>query len=159
MATASILLPIPAHWADPTNPPGLSYTAANRPYLTFDGTTDELCGWSFRMPVDYVSGLTIKVQYSMDTATTNNVAIRTEVQATADGENVATTLPYVSEGRTQLQGLMLQATCSSGRLLSNTRRPKQWLLTYLRRVLSITTDLHRCRVMCSRSRHGCTLLT
>lgn len=90
MATGTIMLPIPAHWADPTNPPGLAFTAANRPYLTFDGTTDELCGWSFRMPENYSSALTIKVQYSMDTATANNVAIRTEVQATADGENVET---------------------------------------------------------------------
>lgn len=88
MPTNTILLPIPAHWADPTNPPGLAYTAANRPYLKFDGTTDELCGWSFRLPGDYASGLTIKVQYSMDTATTNNVAIRSEIMARTDGENI-----------------------------------------------------------------------
>ena len=90
MATGSILLPIPAHSADPTNPPGLAYTAANRPYLTFDGTTDELCLWTFRMPQDYGSGLTIYVQYSMATATADNIAIRTEVMAIADGEDVDT---------------------------------------------------------------------
>lgn len=90
MPTGTILLPIPAHAADPTNPPGLSFTAANRPYLTFDGTTDELCLWTFRLPQDYASGLTVKAQYSMATATANNVAIRTEVMAIADGEDIDT---------------------------------------------------------------------
>ena len=90
MATGTILLPIPAHSADPTNPPGLAYTAANRPYLLFDGTTDELCLWHFRMPENYASGLTIYVQYSMASATTNNVAIRTEVMAIAEDEDIDT---------------------------------------------------------------------
>ena len=90
MATGTILLPIPAHSADPTNPPGLAFTAANRPYLLFDGTTDELVLWTFRMPQDYSSGLTVYVQYSMATATTNNIAIRTEVMAIADTEDVDT---------------------------------------------------------------------
>ena len=88
MATATMLLPIPAHTHDSTNPPGLAFTGANRPYLLFDGTTDELVSWHFKMPGDYASGLTIKAVYSMASATSNNVAIRTEVMAIADGETI-----------------------------------------------------------------------
>ena len=89
MATGTIILPVPGQ-LDPTNPPGVAFSAANRPYMAFDGTTDELCLWTFRVPQDYASALTIKVQYSMASATTNNVAIRTEVMAIADGEDVDT---------------------------------------------------------------------
>lgn len=90
MATGTIILPLLAAVPDGTNPPGVAFTAAGRPYLTFDGTTDELCSWSFRIPQNYASALTIKVQYSMASATANNVAIRTEVMAIADGEDVDT---------------------------------------------------------------------
>lgn len=83
-------LPITAAIPDATNPPGMAFTAANRPYLTFDDTTDELCLWLFRLPADYASGLTIKAQYSMASATSNVVAIRTEVMAIADGEDIDT---------------------------------------------------------------------
>lgn len=90
MATGYIDLPLLGGMPDPTNPPGVSFTAANRPRLLFDGTTDELITWTFRLPGDYASGLTVTVQYSMISATTNNVAIRTEVMSIADGENVNT---------------------------------------------------------------------
>jgi len=90
MATANLLLPIPAHQADPTNPPALLFTASNRPYLAFDGTTDELVIWQFKMPGDYASGLTVKVVYSMASATANNIAIRTNLMAIADGETIDT---------------------------------------------------------------------
>jgi len=90
MATGTIMLPLLGAMGDPTNPPGIAFTAANRPYLLFDGTTDELCLWSFPLPANYASGLTIYCQYSMASATTNNVAIRTEVMAIADTEDVDT---------------------------------------------------------------------
>ncbi len=100
MATGTIILPILAAVPDPTNPPGLAFTTANRPYLTFDGTTDELCLWQFHLPTDYASdgrshlcdasGLTVYCQYSMASATTNNIAFRTEVMAIADTEDVDT---------------------------------------------------------------------
>lgn len=90
MATGTYPLPILAGVGDATNPPGLAFTSANRPYLLFDGTTDELISWHFRLPADYSSGLTIYVQYSMASATTNVIAIRTEVMATADTEDVDT---------------------------------------------------------------------
>lgn len=85
---SEIILPVLAAVPDATNPPGIAFTSANRPYLLFDGTTDELCSWHFKLPDDYSSGLTIKVQYSMASATTNNVAIRTEVMAIGSGEAV-----------------------------------------------------------------------
>lgn len=90
MATASIILPVSAAIGDATNPPALAFTAANRPYLLFDGATDELCLWTFELPGNYASALTIRVHYSMAFATSNNVAIRTEVQAIADGEDIDT---------------------------------------------------------------------
>lgn len=90
MATATIILPITAAIGDPTNPPALAFTAANRPHLLFDDTTDELCLWAFELPGDYASGLTIRVHYSMASATANVVAIRTEVMAIADGEDIDT---------------------------------------------------------------------
>lgn len=90
MATGTIMLPILAAVGDATNPPGLAFTSANRPYLLFDGTTDELVVWQFHLPADYSSGLTVYCQYSMATATTNVIAIRTEVMAIADTEDVDT---------------------------------------------------------------------
>jgi hypothetical protein len=88
MATATLILPVHAAIGDPTNPPAIAFTAANRPYLLFDDTTDELCLWTFELPGNYASGLAIRVHYSMASATANNVAIRTEVQAIADGEDI-----------------------------------------------------------------------
>lgn len=90
MATSTIILPVPAQMLDPTNAPGFAVTAAARPYHLFDGTTDELCLWTFRMPENYASALTIKCQYSMVSAASNVVALRTEVMAIADGEDVDT---------------------------------------------------------------------
>lgn len=89
MATSQIILPILGGMRDATNPPGMSYVNA-RPYLLFDGATDELITWSFRMPSDYASGLTVKWQYSMVSATTGVVKIRSQVMAAADGVNIDT---------------------------------------------------------------------
>lgn len=75
---------------DGTNAPALALTAIGRPYWLFDGTTDELLLWTFRVPQDYSSAMTLKAQYSMASATTNVVALRTEVMATADGEDIDT---------------------------------------------------------------------
>ena len=90
MATGTIILPVIAAIGDATDPPALAFTAANRPYLLFDGTTDELCLWAFELPGDYASDPVIRVHYSMATATSGNIAIRTEVQAIADGEDIDT---------------------------------------------------------------------
>lgn len=89
MATSQVILPVNGGVRDSTNPPGLLWQGA-RPYLTFDGTTDELITWSFRMPGDYASGPTVKWQYSMASAITNNVAVRSQVMAAAATVNIDT---------------------------------------------------------------------
>lgn len=89
MATSQINLPILGGVRDLTNPPGMTWVNA-RPCLLFDGTTDELITFSFRMPNDYASGLTVKWQYSMVSAITNNVATRAQVMAASDGDNIDT---------------------------------------------------------------------
>jgi len=91
MAIGTIILPVLAAIPDPTNPPALAFTAANRAHLLFDGTTDELVTWSdIRVPQNFASGMTIKWIYSMASAVTNVVAIRTEVMATAEDEDIDT---------------------------------------------------------------------
>jgi hypothetical protein len=87
MATAEILLNLAGPGADATNPPGILYRGVC-PYLVFDGTTDELLTRSFRLPSNYSSGITLIVQYSMVSATTGVVAIRTECMAVSQGENI-----------------------------------------------------------------------
>lgn len=92
MATGTILLPIGA--AIPpdgsTNnaaaailrvkssaaAPSLHFLQAN-----FDATTKEFLYWSFRMPSDYASGPTLKVQYKMASATSGNVVIEGRLAA------------------------------------------------------------------------------
>lgn len=91
MATAEIILPLLGGWKDLNSPPGTSW-ADTVPYLTFDGTTDEMMAWAFRMPSNYASGLIVKWQFSMLSATTGVVAIRSEVAATASGGNPSTNL-------------------------------------------------------------------
>lgn len=90
MTTGTIILPILGFNLDGAVPPGVKWTAKNRPYLTLDGTTDELFEISFKNPGDYASGMTAVVQYSMASAITNNVAIRSEVMAIAAAENILT---------------------------------------------------------------------
>ena len=76
---------------DGSNPPDMAWTAAYRPYLLFDGTTDELVVFvAGPLPDDYGSAPTFHTKYSMVSATTGVVAIRTEVMAVADGEDIDT---------------------------------------------------------------------
>lgn len=91
MATAEIILPILGGWKDVNTPPGTSWSDTV-PYLTCDGTTDEMIAWAFRMPSNYASGLTVKWMFSMLSATSGVVAIRSEVVASAIGVNPATNL-------------------------------------------------------------------
>ena len=72
------------------NPPGILWTSGGRPLLTFDDTTDETIIRTWRMPDEYTTGLRFKVQYSMASATTNNVAIRVEIMAASSGDNIVT---------------------------------------------------------------------
>lgn len=81
MATGTIILPIPPQGFDATNPPGLRWEDGV-PELLFDGgSTNEPALWRFRMPENYASGLTAKLQWKMASATTGNVEFIVEVMA------------------------------------------------------------------------------
>lgn len=84
MATASILLPILAANPDPTDPPAYNVTTTtNRPYLAFDASTDEAVVWTFRMPENFASGLTAKIQWSGAASTTVTHTVRWAVEVMA----------------------------------------------------------------------------
>lgn len=85
MATATILIDLLSVHLDDTNPPGIQWSASGVPRLVFEGTTDKLFTIKFRLPDDYASGLAYKWQYSMASATANNVAVRSQVKAVTDG--------------------------------------------------------------------------
>ncbi len=56
--------------------------------LLFDDTTDEAGVWGFRMPQDFASGLTAKIQYTMATGTANEVEFEVAVMAVTDADAV-----------------------------------------------------------------------
>lgn len=85
MATGTISLPMPGH-LDTTAPPGV-VIANNVPYMAFDDTTVEACYWVFRMPANYASGLTAKIQYSMASATSNSVDFEISIMAVSDADS------------------------------------------------------------------------
>lgn len=87
MAIAELVLPLHGGMPDTTDPPGFSQLGP-LPYLTFDGTTDEKITWTRRMPSNYASGLTVKVQYTVG-VTSGVVAIRSQVMAVSEGESLA----------------------------------------------------------------------
>lgn len=92
MATAEIMLPLLGGWRDLNSPPGTAWTDTTA-YLTFDSTTDELIAWSFRMPANYASGLTVKWMFTMVSATSGVVATRSEVGSSTVGDTPAT-IPF-----------------------------------------------------------------
>lgn len=85
MTTATIMIDVFGIHKDSTNPPGTEWLTSGAPCLSFDDTTDELFTVALRLPDDYSSGLAYKWQYSMASATTNNVAVRSQVKAVTDG--------------------------------------------------------------------------
>jgi hypothetical protein len=74
---------------DSTNPPGTAWLNGV-PHFTFDDTTDELFIISFKIPTGFSSGLRLKIPYWMDSATSNNVALRFEVKCVTAAENIET---------------------------------------------------------------------
>lgn len=90
MATGTIPLPMSGATPDSTNPPAPAWTSADRIYWLFDDGTDELLVWTFRMPENYSSSPVAKIQYSMASATTNEVVLAVEIMAVSDGEDVDT---------------------------------------------------------------------
>lgn len=102
MATGTIILPVLAAIADPSTPPGMGFASGTgRPYLTFDGTAAiECCVWTFRMPQDYASGLTAKIQWSGSSSTTTSHTVRWSVYVmalTADVDGATDSDSYDSE--------------------------------------------------------------
>ncbi|MEV6297848.1 hypothetical protein AB0M02_00410 [Actinoplanes sp. NPDC051861] len=97
MATGTILLnPGAASLPDGSASnlaPGLAMTksSATAPGIyvlkaLFDATNEEWCCWQLRMPDDYASGLTAKIQYAMASATSGGVAWDVRISATSDGD-------------------------------------------------------------------------
>ena len=52
----------------------------------FNSTTDSFLYWDFRMPNDYGSGLTAKVQYKMQTATSGSIVLGVAIMAVTPGD-------------------------------------------------------------------------
>lgn len=102
MSTGTILLPPLAAIPHPTTPCGVAFASGtSRPYLTFDGTAAiESCVWTFRMPQDYASGLTAKIQWSGSASTTTSHTVQWSVYVmalTADTDGAADSDSYDSE--------------------------------------------------------------
>ncbi|UWZ37488.1 hypothetical protein Drose_04185 [Dactylosporangium roseum] len=54
--------------------------------LWFDASTEEWATWAFRMPADYASGPTLKIQYKAASATTGDVVWAGSLAAVTDGD-------------------------------------------------------------------------
>jgi len=84
-ATGTILLPVQAAKLPASNPARID-GGQNRWYLLFDAATSQSGQWQFRLPANYSSGLTAKIQYAMASATSGNVIFRVSVMAVSDGD-------------------------------------------------------------------------
>lgn len=99
MATATVILPVDgAAFADGSSNnayPAIGYVTssdATNPKLRlavadFDDTTDEQMAWAFRLPADYASGGTVKLQFWMASATSGNVVWSASLQAVTPGDS------------------------------------------------------------------------
>ena len=93
MATATIILPVQSAKI------GGAYITAGAGIdggsgawkLLFDASATESALWQFRMPTNYASDLTVKLQYAMARATAEEVDWEVEIMAVADGEDIDTT--------------------------------------------------------------------
>lgn len=86
MATGTIILPVQSAKLPASNPAVID-GAENNFRLLFDASTDESCLWQFRMPVNYASALVAKIQYSMTSATADEVIFQVAVMAVSDGDS------------------------------------------------------------------------
>ena len=79
---STIILPVQSAKLPSLNPSRIE-GAQKRWYLLFDDTIDQSCQWQFRMPNDYVSSFTAKLQFSMADAQTgiNKVKFSVSVMA------------------------------------------------------------------------------
>jgi hypothetical protein len=62
------------------------YGADNRMKLLFSSTATSQADWQFRLPTDYSTGLTAKIQYSMATATSGTVIFNVYIMAVSGGD-------------------------------------------------------------------------
>lgn len=86
---STVILPIPPHGFDATNPAGLAFENSV-PHVLFDDTTAESVYWQFRLPADYGSSPSLKLVYSMASATSGAVEFEASIWAATDGEDVDT---------------------------------------------------------------------
>lgn len=82
MATSTIILPVQSAKLPASNPAQIDGGEVNW-RLLFDDTTDESCTWQFRMPVNYASGLTAKLQFSCASTQTGELTAAFEVAVMA----------------------------------------------------------------------------
>lgn len=87
MATGTIILPIQCAKLPATASAALDGSELNYRAL-YDATTDESLFWQFRMPADYASGLTAKIQFSMNStqAATRYIEWEVLVMAVTPGD-------------------------------------------------------------------------
>lgn len=84
-ATGTIILPVQAAKLPTSNPCAIDAGEVNWRLLC-DATTDESGVWQFRMPTNYASGLVVKIQYSMASATANSVTFEGYIMAVSDND-------------------------------------------------------------------------
>jgi len=88
MATGMIILPVQSAKLTGdfiTNPAGIN-GGNNGWSLDFDASQTESAVWQFRMPANYASDLTAKLQYTMASATADKVDLEVEIMAVSDGD-------------------------------------------------------------------------
>lgn len=85
MATGTVILPVQSAKLPGTNPAAID-AGENNWRLLFDAATDESCLWQFRMPTNYSSAPVLKIQYSMNSATSGAVYFQASVMAVSDGD-------------------------------------------------------------------------
>jgi len=100
IATGTIILPVQsaklvgAHITSGDPAQGAAIDGGNAGWtLLFDATTAEAAVWQFRMPVNWASGFTAKIQYTMATATADDVDFEVYVMAVSDGDSADVDTP------------------------------------------------------------------
>ena len=97
MATGSLLLPLAGAYfpdgsannlfAEPIKvKSSASAPAPHFVHLLMDAGAEEAAMWAFRMPVDFASGLTAKLQYKMASATSGDIILGVQVAAVSDAD-------------------------------------------------------------------------
>lgn len=89
--TSTILLPVPPQGNDPTNPAGLRYEfGIPRITLSDSGSVKEGFYWNIKLPEDYSSGLAIRLDYSMISATSGTMELEISVWKVSDADTTGT---------------------------------------------------------------------